>query len=404
LEYREVAQAELRQFQNADAYCFGGSVAPAESPWAKRCMLPERTRAVFGADGQLKAALINFPFNVYMEGARVAMGGIGSVVSWPESRREGNVGLLMMRLLHEEHEKGVPLSSLYPFKQSFYRRYGWEVAAAWLEHEIPLEQLAPYRRSGGVIRRFAPGEADWRVLESLYASRFAGETGYVVRERAEHWDEFINPVWNPSAHHCFTALWLPAEGAAPEGYLLYRFAKTEQGERRLVIAELVARSAAAEQGLWGFVAQHDSQVQTVAHRTPRSFPLWHLVESTKDVKTELGSGWMLRLVDMAAAFACRPWHGAPDTAFAIGVADEHLPWNHGTFRLTFDAGRATLAPAPTDLPVIAADIRTWAQLYAGFIRPAQAAATGRLTCSDPAALLALEHATAGKEMWFCELF
>jgi predicted acetyltransferase len=278
------------------------------------------------------------------------------------------------------------------------------VAAAWLEHEIPLEQLAPYRRSGGVVRRFAPGEADWRVLDSVYTARFATGSGYVVRGTADHWDEFINPVWNPGVPHYFTTLWSPVESAPPEGYLIYRFLKNDKGERELVIRELVALTVTAERGLWGYIAQHDSQVRTVVTRLPRDYPLWHLIENTKDVKSTFESGWMLRLVDVTAAFTARPWGGAPDTAFAIGVADENLPWNHGTFRLSFDAGRATLTPAPTDLPVIAADVRTWAQLYAGFIRPAQAAATGRLTCSDPAALLALEHATAGKEMWFYELF
>jgi predicted acetyltransferase len=122
------------------------------------------------------------------------------------------------------------------------------------------------------------------------------------------------------------------------------------------------------------------------------------------VKTELRSGWMLRMVDLAAAFTARPWRGAPDATFAISVADELLPWNSGTFRLSFEAGHAALVPAPTEMPALAADVRTWVQFYAGFIRPSQAAATGRLTCTDPAALRTLEYATAGKEMWFYEFF
>ncbi|HWH69146.1 MAG TPA: sterol carrier protein domain-containing protein, partial [Candidatus Sulfotelmatobacter sp.] len=116
------------------------------------------------------------------------------------------------------------------------------------------------------------------------------------------------------------------------------------------------------------------------------------------------SGWMLRFVDISEAFAARPWPGAPDARFAIGVVDEHLPWNSGTFRLTFESGRCTLTPAPAETPVLTADQRVWAQIYAGFIQPGQAMATGRLTCTDESALRALSLAAAGKEMWFYEFF
>jgi predicted acetyltransferase len=402
MEYRPIAPAELQQVWRADEYCFFTEEQDRE--WFEHRMLPQYLRGMFDADGRLKAALANFPFTVLVEGARIGMGAVAGVASWPEYRREGNVGELMLHLLHEEKEKGVALSALYPFKQSFYRRYGWDVASAWLRHEIPLSELAPYRRSEGVIERCFPGEEDWRVLAELYAAVAARRNGFVVRETESIWKDWVNPQWEPPQYHLHTALWRPEAGARPEGYLLYRFVKDDKGERLLNLWELTATTTAAERGLLGFVAQHDSQVRAAIHRTPRDYPLWHLVENTKDVKSELRSGWMLRFVDMAAAFTARLWRGAPDASFTIGVSDDQLPWNRGTFRLTFEAGHAALVPAPAETPVLAADVRTWVQLYTGLIRPSQAVTTGRLTCTDPAALRTLEYATAGKEMWFYEFF
>lgn len=398
MQYRTLNADEIQTYIHAEEYCF--FIDPKDfQPFIEQKMKPETIRGIVGDDGELKAGLINWPFQVYAGGAKLAMGGVAGVVSWPEHRRGGNVGELLIRLLHEEKEKGVPLSSLYPFKQAFYRQYGWEVASAWLGHEIASAQLAPYRKAEGLVRRFAPGTADWRQLTAIYTAKYSGRFGYVVRETETAWTDW--GFWGAPTH---TALWYPHQGAEPQGYMLYRFAKNDQGKQTMIVRELVGLSPASERGLWGFAAQHDSQVGTVLIRTPRDYPMWHLVENTRDVKSTLDTGWMLRLVDARAAFEQRPWHGAPNASFAIGVADQHLPWNNGTFRLTFEAGRCTLTPAQAETPVLSADQRTWAQVYAGLDRPEQAAATDRLRCTDPTALRILSQATAGQEMWFYEYF
>lgn len=403
MEYRMIRPDEVAQLRSAEEYCF--FINPTDyDPWVDRKMLPEYLRGAFGDDGELKAGLINFPFAVNLGGARLAMGGVAGVVSWPEHRRAGCVGELLLRLLHEEKEKGVPLSSLYPFKQPFYRRYGWEVASAWLMHEFPPDLLAPGRAAGGTVRRFAPGEAGWRELEAVYAAKAASQFGYIVRETEAFWADWVNPLWTRWGTPYHTAVWYPAPGGTAEGYLLYRFMKDDKGEQQFVVKELVALTTAAERGLWAYVAQHDSQVRMIRYRTPRDYPVWHLVENTRDLKSTLQSGWMLRFVDLPAAFAARPWDGMPDSSFAIAVVDEHLPWNNGTFRVTFGSGHCTVSPAPAETPVLAADQRTWAQLYAGFVRPEQAHASGRLACTDRNFLQILSHGTAGKELWFYEFF
>ncbi|MDF2626613.1 MAG: GCN5-related N-acetyltransferase [Symbiobacteriaceae bacterium] len=398
MHYRTVAADEIQKFSQAEQYCF--FIDPTDyQPFVDRKMKPEELRGIFSDEGDLLAGLINFPYELYMSGAKVGMGAIAGVVSWPEHRRGGNVGELLIRLMHEEKEKGVPLSGLYPFKQAFYRRYGWEIASAWLTHEIPPEQLAPYRRAEGHVRRFAPGTVDWQVLERIYKAKFAGHLGYKVRETESAWADW--PFWGPPAH---TAVWYPSPGAEPQGYLIYRFWKDDKGEQALVARELAALTPAAERGLWGYVAQHDSQVRTVRYRTPRDYPVWHLAENTRDVKSTLDAGWMLRFVDFQAAFEQRPWPGAPDASFVIGVADEHLPWNNGTFRLTFEAGRCKVTPAAAETPVLTADQRTWVQIYSGLVRPDQAVRTDHLRCTNLDALHKLVRAIAGQEMWFYEYF
>jgi hypothetical protein len=53
---------------------------------------------------------------------------------------------------------------------------------------------------------------------------------------------------------------------------------------------------------------------------------------------------------------------------------------------------------------VSASVQTWAQWYAGFVRPDQAVATGRLSATDVRSLDLLAAATAGEEMFFFEFF
>ena len=399
VEYRAIRPDEIGTWRRFEEYCFG--IAPADyDPYVAHLFKPELIRAVYDPEGEMKAAMILLPDVLNMAGAHMPMGSIAGVVSLPENRRGGWVGHLLVESIREMKEQGIPISALYPFKQSFYQRYGWDLAAAWLEHEIPVELLSPSRKRAGLVRRYLPGEAPVKTLLGLYGRHTASELGYMVRDEW-FWHNRVNRSWGKPQWE--TAVWQPAKSAEPEGYMLYRFGE-ENGQRHLIIKELVGLTQAAERGLLGFVANHDSQVKNCRIRFLRDYPLWHLVENTHDVQSKLIAGWQLRLVDLKSAFEQRPWPGAPNGSLVIGVLDEHAPWNSGTWRILFEGGQATVTPAPEELPGLSATVQTWAQLYAGFVKPGRAAVSGRLEAPDAGALRLLTQVTADREMFFYEFF
>jgi predicted acetyltransferase len=399
MEFRAIRPDEIPAWREFQEYCFHVGAADFD-PWMDRKFQIEHTRSLFTDEGKMAVTCANYPWQIQVDGARLGAGCIASVASLPEGRLGGHVGRLIDGLIREMQEQGLPLSILFPFKQSFYRHYGWEVAAAWVDHEIPVELLGHLRRYSGVVRRYLPEAPQWRLLAPIYERWAEGRRGAVVREDEHHW---MNWVYDPMPKwRTHTAVFHPAEGAEPEGYLLYRF---DNGDpRKLVVRELVALNPTAERALWGFVANHDSQVKLIKTRQLRTWPLWHLVENTYDVKSTLQSGWQLRLVDLKAAFEQRLWPGAPDSKLTIGVTDEQAPWNQGTWRITFGAGRAAVTPAPADTPALSASVQTWAQLYAGLLRPQEAVRSGRLAGSDAGSLATLARATGGQELFFFEFF
>jgi predicted acetyltransferase len=400
MDYRALRPDEIATYRAHEEYAFG--VAPADSDaFMENAFAIEHTRVLAKAQGDIKAVLSNLPFTLYMEGKQLPVAGIASVASLPENRRGGYVGELLLRCIAETREQGRPLSFLYPFKQSFYRRYGWEVASSWVESDIPIAQFAAYRKSAGVIRRYLPGEVDWQVLASLYAPWAAQHWGHMVRETEQHWNRMVLTPWSQRKWH--VALWSPGPGAAPEGYLIYRLDQHKE-KQTLIIRQLLAQTRAAEQGLCGFVANHDSQVEQVHMRTLLQTPLTHLIGDTYEMKSTLKHGWMLRLVDFKEALEARPWLSGVGGSVCVEVSDEYAPWNTGTWRIALEGGRAVVTAAPAEAPALSADVQTWAQLYAGFVRPQAAVETGRLQISDRAGLCLLNMATTGEPLFFPEFF
>ncbi|MGE5672952.1 MAG: enhanced intracellular survival protein Eis [Mycobacterium leprae] len=400
MEYRPILSEEITQWWEFDQYCFQ---SPAEglNLWLERQCRLEANRSLFGADGRMLATMFNWPFQIQIDGVRIPVGGIAGVASVPENRRGGYVGELLRRSIAEMKEQGIPLSALYPFKQSFYRQFGWDVACAWLRHEIPIELLAPYRRNAGVVKRYMPGHMEWQRLAAIYDHWAPGHRGSMVRPDEWHWSCWVDSIYPKSQMH--TALWAPSAGGEPEGYVAYRFDKVGNQDA-LIIRELVALTQAAEVGLWGYIANHDSQVKLVTTRTQRDYPLWHLLEHTYDVKSTLSSGWQLRLVDLKQAFEVRRWPADLRGSLTITVTDEQAAWNHGTWRFTFEAGHASLERVTVAASDLSTNVQTLAQLYAGFVKPVAAVSTGRLSAANPEALDLLGRALAGDSLFFIEFF
>jgi hypothetical protein len=195
------------------------------------------------------------------------------------------------------------------------------------------------------------------------------------------------------------SLLLAEDGGILDDLVIYRL-----DEDRLHVHDFVAATRAAERALLGYMANHDSQVKFALLRTGREYPLWHLVDDTYPVESKLHAGWQLRLVDLQAAFEGRPWPADVRGSLTMQVADEHAPWNAGTWRVTFEGGAAVVRRAPGAVAGLSATVQTWAQLYAGFVRPEVALANDRLAVADRSGMELLGQALRGPGMDFTDPF
>lgn len=115
---------EMAQYAALRAYAFNDDRSEEALARFPAMYRREWCMGVF-EDGTLVAALTIIPFEQYINGGRVPLGGVATVASAPERRRSGNAGALLRTALETMRERGQALSALYTPHYSLYRRYGW---------------------------------------------------------------------------------------------------------------------------------------------------------------------------------------------------------------------------------------------------------------------------------------
>lgn len=296
----------------------------------------------------------------YWLGLPVAMAGIASVKVAPEHRGRGTGRLLMTQVLRLAHERGYPLSALYPATMPLYRSLGWELAGGKHRFTIPARSLLVLRqpdeaaRGGGAghrdvpVRRATPADAA-TVIEVIGDShRAARDAGPLT------WDE--EPV----------ARWLARPDlysylAGDDGFAAYRW--TDGG---LWVERVHARTPQTLRALWSVIASHCSTADTVSGWIDPRDPFWWLT-TERDATLTSRRMWMLRVVDAAAAIAARGFPPGLSASVPLEVHDTPRPANAGRWQLTVDGGRGSLiqngsvtSPSPLTLGA-----RGLAALYAG---------------------------------------
>jgi predicted acetyltransferase len=317
------------------------------------------------------------------------MAGVAGVKVAPEQRGRGVGTAMMARLLTDIADRGYLVSALYPATAPLYRSFGWEIAGGKYQSVIPARSLASLippdeatgadARPAGPVRRATPADGAAIVeVKSLVHARMR-HCGPNTREPWELRDWLDDPE-----HFAYLA---------DDGFLSYRWAG---GNDELAVEELIAASAATARALWHILASHATIASTIRACLAPDDPVLRLTREP-DVKLRKAGGWMLRIVDAAAAIGARGFPAGVSVSIPLDLADRVCPANTGRWLLEVTGGRGTLRRADD---AVAADpirlgARGFAALFAGAgtgaLRVAGLAAGGDLASDD-----ALEAAFCGQ--------
>lgn len=358
MELRQLHTNEYEASTKLSEYAFQITLTPEQIESGKKLFKPEQYWGIFEGDA-LQAKLTLIPFQIYLQGRIVEMGGIAGVATWPENRRKGHVATLLKHTLQLMKSQGQTVSFLHPFSFPFYRKFGWELFTEFKRYTIPVEKLPPKKVVPGTVVRDV---TDISVFDSLYQSFVKEYNGTLVRDE-EWWEHSV------LGNSVFRAVYYSAD-KEPQGYVLY-----EIKDKELICDEFIYLNEDARSALWTFIANHDSRIEQVKLVMVPSDDLLPYMLPDPRVAQEIVPYFMARIVDVKSFIEQYSFveNRNSEVQLTIHVTDSTASWNTGSWKLSVNEdGRAVVTHCSTNEgvePDLTTDIQTLSALFMGFKRP-----------------------------------
>ncbi|BBH23454.1 GNAT family acetyltransferase [Paenibacillus baekrokdamisoli] len=390
----QIKQLTLEQFEERIAltqFAFQMEMSTEGIEEARASFRPDLEWGVFDEQGRLQSMLTIYPFEVWIQGQAISMGGIASVASWPDSRRQGGVSKLMIHALATMRENGQTISMLAPFSFSFYRKYGYEMVVERKAYTMETAHIPPRVDVPGHVRLVEKRTELFSGIYEAYASQYSG-----MLKRDDNW--WKRKIWSKSGS---AAIYYGESGEA-EGYVIYQVTN-----RTFTVHEWVELTDAARMALWSFAANHDSMIDKLTLTASMDDSLSFLVPNPR-FKQEVVPYFMSRIVDVTSFVEMYPFSPSnQEEALLLKLSDVHAPWNDGVFRMEFSAkGSARLERmngTGASLPAVQCDIGTLTALLAGNRRPDMLRRVGGLH-GDAAAMELLERRIPNRHTHLMDFF
>lgn len=341
VEVREFSEGELYEFQNVQARVYSNVALAREDV---RPALPDERCYGVVADGQVASVAGAWIMDVHRGPAVLACGGIQGVATLPEQRRGGHASRLMRECLRRmKDDLGLQIASLYPYRDTYYRRFGYEFCGWRWQLRVPTARLPKVepRLDARVV-----GVDELDSLEPCYRGMIRRLSGNPVRT-PERWKVRMGrkpPVVYAFGDPVEAYLWVAIEGFWNE---------TRVGE----FGWCTPRGY--ESGLALLTSMCANQTALVWSEPPNSPYLARFVD--QGVEANVHRPTMYRALDVPAALErLQPEQSG---RFTLEVIDDELPENRGPWHVEFGPGGVKTSPCES--AEIRLDIRPFSQALMG---------------------------------------
>ncbi len=340
--------------------------------------------------GRVVAGLWLVEMGQFFGGRSVPMGGVGAVGVAPEARGSGVALELMHAALAELHERGFPISTLYPATQTLYRKAGYEQAGGRYLLKMQTRDIAVRERALPVR---AATEDDRPAVEEAYRA--------YARTRPGHLDR-PDYIWMRVYTHkdAPTRGYLVEEEGRITGYVYFAQEKSPVMGYSLVVTDMMASTPGAARRLLGFLGDHRSLGRDAQWISGPGTPFLHVMNE-QNYRLEHSIFWVTRMVNVPRALEARGYPEGLAAGLHLEVRDPDLAGNDGRFVLEVADGQGRVRPGGSG--ALRLGVRGLASLYAGFLSPWDLAAAGMLEGDEPT-LARAGAVFAGPAPWMPDMF
>jgi predicted acetyltransferase len=303
-----------------------------------------RTRVLVKDDGKVVSVCQIIDYQMARGDVDLPCGGIGGVATLVEARRSGAATVLMEETIRYMHGQGKLISALYAFKESYYRKFGYETCGWRWQFKAPTHRL-PDINAELPLRQIKPEDAI--QLATAYDAMIRQFSGSHQRDDKD-WKRRLGKQQT-----------IYAVGDPVEGYFWSTF--TEEFWKDIKVKEMGWSTARGYRSVMAGIKSLCSNQSNVTWCEPPNSPFLANYLN-QGIKVEMDEPTMFRVINVPECLkAIAPKEA--DFDFTIGVTDDVIPSNHGSFRGT--TGPEGAAVEPGGEPDFEIDMRSLSQAVMG---------------------------------------
>ena len=344
-------------------------------------------------DGKVVATAGDFRFDQWFGGRTIGCSGVWGVATLPEHRAGGLATACIRALLDRARERGWPLTALFPAVLTPYRKMGYEIAGVFIRHRVPLDALPPGDDTLPGVE-LADLSRDIADMHAAYREWISTSTGPAEPVTDDLWISRLTPASDDDTGRTV----IVREDDRITGVASFSRV-TEPGLLDVAFGvdcrALFAVTPAAQRALWAYFRGYRGLGTWLQWVGPPNDPI-ALGSLDAFVERPYRYDWMLRLLDVPAAFEARGYP-AIDAEATFAVEDPMYPDNTGAWHLAISGGQASVERVD-DHERRPLTIGVLSSMFSGYLRAPDAVRLGHLDADDPA-VDALAAILDGPDPW-----
>ncbi len=328
------------------------------SGWAKLTKLAN-TRGIFERK-RLVSMLQIIPYDIWIGGKLVSMGGIGGVATWADRQGRGYAGELMRDSLRTMRERKQWTSILYPFSYRYYGKFGWAIAGRRLKYtNFRQHQIQRFEEASMVDA--GKDTTNIKILNSVY-EKMATRFNLCCKRPTNLWKRKLDGLEKQNAQ-----LYLIRDRNEYLGWFICEN-KRFQDAHESITREFTFVNDKAVKAMMGFFSTLPTNVKNITISTPYALDLWRFFREPY-IDTFQVCDMQFRIVDIVRAVKARGYPAGMSCSLVFSIEDTYAPWNTGTWRLELQEGKVNSFTKSSKKPDFECDIGAFSQLFCGYMTP-----------------------------------
>ena len=344
--------------------------------------------------GEITSVAAEFRFDQWFAGRALTCNAVWGVATLPEHRGRGLASATTEAVMRAGRDRGAVVSALFPAVVAPYRRLGYELGGTFTKHRIPIGAI-PNGAGDGPPVHLVDIERDTEDVRTCYRVFASRHTGPVEPTTEDYWTDRILRRHGDESRR---AVVVREEGEVT-GFLATG-RELDPGPLDVAFGlraeAFVANTEPALRSLLAYVRRYGGLGKWFQWSGPPNDPIGLLADD-QTLSVDMHYRWMLRLLDVRAAFEQRGWP-AIDAEVVFSVEDPLFPDNVGPWRLRVERGVATMGREAAGAAGPPITIGALSSMFSGYLRPADAVRLGLLAVDDQS-LSALAPLFAGPAPW-----